>query len=552
MSYYQIIDEQKRSDGISGAFIGRYQVRKELGRGAMGVVYLAQDPAIGRSVAVKTINFNAVSDSAEEKMLMERLIKEARSAGGLQHPNIVTIYDIGQTNSSAYIVMEFVEGETLLDRMNQGGLDPQETFQILEKAAAGLDYAHEKGVLHRDVKPANIMIDSSGKLKIMDFGVARITSQHTIKQSMVLGTPSYMAPEQISNKPLSGAGDQFSLAVIAYEMLAGQRPFAADSISALLFNIVYVDPRTLRECNPELPDTVEPVIRRALSKNAADRFPTCSDFVAALRGAFQTTTMILPALPAAETSTQALQAASIATSSRGMERMAEMHEKKGNPLAWVLASVLAIALAVIGGLVWKGMKSEAPRAATTEPVVDTPSVTPKKTSGSKAVAKAVPPVVVVKTQDPAPAPSARTSEPTATVAAGNLLKLELYTAPSGAQVKVGSQGCTSPCFVEVKRGEYKVSAELAGHKTENRIVTMTESRELHITLTPPMGTLIVSEPAGATVLVAGKTFTTPLSVKLPAGPHAVEIRHDGRVYKHTVNIEDDVPMILTAGTRSAQ
>ncbi len=268
--------------------IGRYQIIRELGRGAMGVVYLGEDPAIGRSVAIKTINLDNLSEGAEQQMLRDRLMREARSAGILSHPGIVTIYDITQSEHVACVVMEYVEGTTLYDRMTDGPLDSGEVLNILEQTAAALDYAHGKGVLHRDIKPANLMVTTDGITKVMDFGIARIASQKTATTSMVLGTPSYMAPEQISSKPLSPATDQFSIGVLAFELIAGVKPFNGESMSSLLFNIVFKDPLSVSELNATLPPAVEQVLRKALSKEPGDRYPNCTQFIKALRAACET------------------------------------------------------------------------------------------------------------------------------------------------------------------------------------------------------------------------------------------------------------------------
>jgi serine/threonine protein kinase len=268
--------------------IGRYQIIRELGRGAMGVVYLAQDPAIGRSVAIKTINLDNLSEPGQEQMLRDRLMREARSAGILSHPGIVTVYDIQQSGNLACIVMEFVEGVTLYDRMIRGELKPDEALSIMEQSAAAIDYAHSKGVLHRDIKPANLMFTSLGQVKVADFGVARLSSQKTATSGMVLGTPSYMAPEQISNKALGPATDQFSLAVMAFELLTGQKPFDGDSISGLLYCIVFQEPVSVRSLNSTLPEAVEAVLNKALSKEPADRYPNCSAFARALKAACDT------------------------------------------------------------------------------------------------------------------------------------------------------------------------------------------------------------------------------------------------------------------------
>src|SRR5579864_2487742 len=219
--------------------IGRYQVLAEIGRGAMGVVYRAQDPAIGRVIAIKTIRLSDLTEEAERERLRDRLFREAQSAGILSHPGIVTIYDIAEENGLAYIFMEFVNGPPLEKLLLAAQTPDKETLLgIFRQVAAALDYAHKKGIVHRDIKPANIMIHEDGTAKVTDFGVAKIVSQQMTVAGTMMGTPSYMSPEQIQGGAVAGSADQFALAVIAYEVLTGEKPFAADYMPTLLFKIV--------------------------------------------------------------------------------------------------------------------------------------------------------------------------------------------------------------------------------------------------------------------------------------------------------------------------
>jgi serine/threonine protein kinase len=220
--------------------IGRYKIIRELGRGAMGVVYHAIDPNIGRPVAIKTINLGTVLKPDEQERLRERLFREARSAGILSHPGIVTIYDVEQQGDLAYIAMEYVDGPTLDQVLSQPkALDPEQMFSVLAQTAVALDYAHGKGIVHRDVKPANIMIAAGGTVKITDFGIAKITAsdQFTMTGSIV-GTPHYMSPEQVQGQPVDGRSDQFSLAVIAFEMLTGEKPYTGEHLTTVVYKIV--------------------------------------------------------------------------------------------------------------------------------------------------------------------------------------------------------------------------------------------------------------------------------------------------------------------------
>jgi serine/threonine protein kinase len=275
-------------DGHSQRF-GRYMVTGELGRGAMGIVYEAFDPLIGRKVAVKVINLQDFADAGKARFLRDRLFREARSAGALSHPGIVIVFDVGQEGDLAFIAMERVEGVSLYHELASGRKIPRaEAFDILRQAAAALDYAHRNGVVHRDIKPANILLDKGVTVKVADFGIAKIASmERQTLTSAVMGTPSYMSPEQIEVLPSDGRSDQFSLAVVAYELLTGNRPFEADSLAALAHMIVYGDRPSARAVNPELPAAVDVVVRRSLARLAGDRYANCTEFVAALEEASQ-------------------------------------------------------------------------------------------------------------------------------------------------------------------------------------------------------------------------------------------------------------------------
>jgi serine/threonine protein kinase len=253
------------------------------------VVYRAQDPAIGRTIAIKTIRLSDFTDASERERLRERLFREAQSAGMLSHPNIVTIYDIAEENGLAYIFMECVDGPPLEKVLNDAEpIRSENALTILRQTATALDYAHQKGIVHRDIKPANILIHERIHAKITDFGVAKIMSQQMTQSGVMMGTPNYMSPEQVQGHAVDGRADQFSLAVIAYEMLTGEKPFLADQLPALLFRIVREDPVPPQRLNHTIGPQVEMVLKKALSKSATDRYATCIQFVDALTAALQT------------------------------------------------------------------------------------------------------------------------------------------------------------------------------------------------------------------------------------------------------------------------
>ncbi len=271
--------------------LGKYEDLIEIGRGSMGRVYKTVDPMIGRQVAIKVIQHDELDDPGERDWMQNRLFREARAAGVLSHPNIVTVYEVNVEGNQAYIVMEFVEGRTLEQLLaDQPILDWRTALQITRQAGAGLDHAHRKGIVHRDVKPANIMLDADGNVKIADFGVAKdlrgrdLTLQGATRTGMIMGTPYYMSPEQIRGKELDGRSDQFALAVIVYRMLTGSRAFEANSIPELGYKIAFEEPAPMQALGGKA--AASAVVHRALNKQAGDRFATCTEFSHALDQAF--------------------------------------------------------------------------------------------------------------------------------------------------------------------------------------------------------------------------------------------------------------------------
>ena len=275
--------------------IGRYEILNELGRGAMGVVYRARDTKIGREVAIKTIKLAEQGDESETERLRERLFREAQSAGRLSHPGIVTIYDVAEESGLAYITMEFVDGETLQAMMDSGRAEePEFIADILRQTAAALDYAHSKEIVHRDVKPANIMVTPDGTVKITDFGIARISSSKLTQTGTVMGTPSYMSPEQVRGDPISGASDQFSLGVITYELLTDEKPFSGDSLTAVMFKIVSGEVTPPSELSSGVSGPLEGAVLRALSKAGEDRYASCADYAKAVSIGFESAGSSIP------------------------------------------------------------------------------------------------------------------------------------------------------------------------------------------------------------------------------------------------------------------
>jgi serine/threonine protein kinase len=266
--------------------LGRYRITGELGSGGMGIVYRGIDPVIGRTVAIKTILQTSLGTPAEAAQLTERLKREARAAGSLTHPNIVTVFDAGEEQGFTYIVMEFIPGSTLDAVLESAAarLPHERALDILAQAAAALDFAHSLGVVHRDVKPSNIMVQQDGRVKLTDFGIARrMTSASFTRTGAAVGSPYYMAPEQLRGQEAVPRSDQYSLAVVAWILLTGSKPFDGESMISLIEKIRAEDPARSNHLSPE----ADAVLRRALCKDPSGRFESCDSFVTALRDACQ-------------------------------------------------------------------------------------------------------------------------------------------------------------------------------------------------------------------------------------------------------------------------
>ena len=265
--------------------LGRYELDRELGRGAMGTVYVARDPQINRVVALKAIPLSDEANESDSNDLKSRFFREAEMAGRLAHPRIVTVYDAGEDRGIAYIAMEFLTGRTLGDfTAPDRRLTDSDVFEVIARVAEGLDYAHGQGVIHRDIKPGNIIYDAdTGSTKITDFGIARVTNSASTRTGVVLGTPSFMSPEQLEGKPLQGTSDLFSLGITLFQLLTGQLPFRADSMTALMDKIANAPHPPLETLRPDLPPAAALVIDHALEKDPSRRFQTGSEMAAALR-----------------------------------------------------------------------------------------------------------------------------------------------------------------------------------------------------------------------------------------------------------------------------
>jgi serine/threonine-protein kinase len=258
--------------------LGRYEIIGELGKGAMGLVYKAHDPIIDRILAIKTISLSLAMDERED--YEARFYQEAKAAGRLNHPNIITVYDVGKSSDVAYIVLEYLEGRELSEILNEGKRLPiHQVLDIVKQVAQGLTYAHEHGVIHRDIKPSNIMLTSDSRVKITDFGIARMTSSAVQTQAgIVLGSPRYMSPEQVMGKPIDQRSDIFSLGVMLYEMLTETAPFVGDTLNEIMFQTININPPAPRSINNQLPVGLDFIVAKALKKEPNDRYQSAREF----------------------------------------------------------------------------------------------------------------------------------------------------------------------------------------------------------------------------------------------------------------------------------
>jgi len=269
---------------------GRYEIIQELGKGAMGVVYQALDPQINRTIALKVLR----EDRVTSEDFVQRFLKEAMAIGRLSHPNIVTIYDVGRDHGTVYLAMEFLEGRPFNDIIREQTLNPEQIAALAIQLAESLDYAHKKGIVHRDIKPSNIMMTPDGKVKLTDFGIARIEDASMHQQTRageILGTPVYMSPEQVMGQQLDGRSDLYSLGVILYELAAGSRPYSGENLASIFRAITLDNPKDPAEINPGIPSGLGKLIMKSLNKKADERFQTGAEMASAFKdflGSLQT------------------------------------------------------------------------------------------------------------------------------------------------------------------------------------------------------------------------------------------------------------------------
>jgi hypothetical protein len=547
--------------------VGRYEITGELGRGAMGVVYKAQDPTIGRTVALKTMRLDV--HGLETSDVLRRFKNEARAAGLLTHPNIVTIYDAGEQDGMFFIAMEFMEGTTLQALLNDKRLlSPEETIRISRQICKGLDYAHANGIVHRDVKPANIMIAADGTVKIMDFGIAK-TGGGLTSTGQVLGTPNYMSPEQVKGKELDGRSDLFSFGVVLYEMVTGEKPFVGQNVTTIIYKIVHETPIPPRDLDVTVHPGLSMVVTKALAKAPDERYQTGAELIKDLEnyksvGSNLSSTAVIStsamnlndttqvvvqptagapaAAPSVARAVPAAQPPAVQVTppqpGAGIQPATAVVPKKSRVLTLALVGAFLV-IAAVGAYLFYIYR-------TTKKMQETIKQEEQAETTADAVIKAVEnkgqetaPPTPIPSPTPSPAESKAQQQkpgnpPNTTLK--NQGELRFDSQPRGAQVTV--DGWTEPTWItpfpapSVSAGKHTVVFAKQGYLPETRIVNVTAGKSVPVSvdLAPAVAKLsVTSTPLGANIEVDGKDTgkTTPAEITLEKGEHTVVLHKAG-------------------------
>jgi serine/threonine-protein kinase len=553
--------------------VGRYEITGELGRGAMGVVYKAMDPTIGRTVALKTMRLDVHGLDAQE--MVRRFQNEARAAGVLNHPNIVTIYDAGEHEGIFYIAMEFIEGTTLHELLAEKRVLPtEEVVQIARQICRGLDYAHSNGIVHRDVKPANIMITANGTVKIMDFGIAKSGGQVT-NTGQVLGTPNYMAPEQVKGRPLDGRSDLFSLGVILYEMLTGEKPFVGQNVTTIIYKIVNENPITPRDLDVTVHPGLSAIVTKALAKAPDDRYQSGAELVRDLEnyklaGPVRSgATAAMGAAPAAQPEkTLVLPVRVVGGNAVKAPAAAPALAKRPVPLrrpttvvfikrhSMLLAAIATILIlgSAMGGYAYHRTQVKMRQLAEQTKAKEAQQLTEQQQPVAIAIPTPAPeqpqpkeviaPDTTVKffpaRKNAQPGPQKLPTPMKATTSPNNVFvqqsELILVSKPDGAKVEI--DGWSEPNWVtpfkasHLAAGNHMIVFTKPGYLPQSRLVESVTGKSVDVNaeLTPAVSTLVVtSNPQGANVWIDGKDSgqVTPAQITVEKGPHRVTVKKAG-------------------------
>ena len=557
----------------------------------MGVIYKAKDPVIGRYVAIKTIRLGDFTDSSHVAELHSRLMREAQSAGVLSHPNIITIFDVGEEGGLAYFAMELVEGATLEHIIESDqGLDESTIVNIARQTADALGFAHQRGIVHRDIKPANIMLTQDGRVKVADFGIAKVGSTKMTQTGMLLGSPSYMAPEHFLGRPLDGRSDIFALGILLYELITGQPPFNAENLGTLSYKIVHEDPLPPIKVKPGMNPRLNALVVKALARDPAARFQTAQEMCEAL-----------DQLGGARVGTKPERTEPLLVHTVAVTIPVKKRGRKG---LWFLVFLLLLTGATAGVAIlypeefkqafhltmarlqpWidrvkqaaSGQQPDSPTAVPEAPAgppqaasdtadsgkdeatpagtpanpvetptesVDPPATVPAEPLSSASSDNAAP--SSTGTQTPAPSKGAPVLPGAVSTVPGII---QVTSSPSGAEIifddRQNSSWTTPYTFQNVSKGRHTLEVRKSGYVTERRIVVLlgNESQRVSVVLTMAAGMLKVSTvPGGASIYVDGelKREVTPANLKIPAGTRRILLRKEGyRDVEQVIEIEDN-------------
>ncbi|HKN48331.1 MAG TPA: serine/threonine-protein kinase [Candidatus Polarisedimenticolia bacterium] len=546
---------------MTPAKLGRFEILREIGKGAMGQVFLASDPKIQRQVAIKTIVLPPGTSAEEAHETSQRFLREAQAAGKLLHPNIVTIFDVGEDAGVSFIAMEYIEGETLEKYTKpQTLLSPTRVFDLVSQAAAALDYAHEHAVIHRDIKPANLMVLKDGTLKVTDFGLAKNPSANLTQAGVLLGTPSYMSPEQIQGSELDGRSDLFSLGVVLYELMTGVRPFEGESISTIIYRVMYEDPRPPAALNPALPPDVNVILERALAKKPEERYASGADLVADLRKAFaalppDTLSRPFPGVgrgafgsrPGAHPGTTIRKDRRDQGRRQGRPGQAPGEADEGArdgvaapvPRQTLIAHrpmkiAAVIALAAVGVVFFPRFVNRHEPGLTSGP------------HGEPGIGEEALPVT--------PASLGGANAPAAATAVGEQVAIEIQTRPNGASVTLDSTPLAEPKIVlslaDAKPHEIVARAGCRGASARMTASNLASVKgPLVMELAPRKEDVLVgSDPAGARILMNGKDTgkVTPAAVTVAAcEARTLALAHEGyRAWSKDYDADDDFDVMV--------
>jgi predicted Ser/Thr protein kinase len=578
---------------VAGALTkaGRYQIVSELGRGSMGVVYQGFDPVIGRTVAIKTMLLEGLSP-AEFEEYKTRFQREAQAAGVLTHPNIVTVYDFGEDNGVLYLAMELLEGKSLQGLVEEQTILPVETIiPMYEQVCSALDHAHARRIVHRDIKPANIMILESGQVKVTDFGIAKMMSMGMTQAGQILGTPNYMSPEQVKGRPVDGRSDIFSLGVILYELVTGEKPFGGQNITTVIYKIINENPIPPRELDATISPGLSYVIQKALAKNPDERYQTCRELSDDLKNyrnlgwATAPSATVVVRVPPIQAAAAEAAAPPAVKPSRAQPPPAQQAaprpmsvqvippqaaRARGTPVKLWLLLVLFLVVGLGGGYFLFHYQQSRETAETQTPVSPPPAPSTQTTpapqeavpaggettapegAGTEAVAPeatkppegtATLPEKVVPEPQPAAsepakresvpaAPPARAAKPAAVPKFGQLV---VTSNIAGAAISIDGKtnpGWVTPhTFPDLSSGTHTVVVSKPGYSESRQSVTIEggRTRALTASLAVPSGEInILTVPADIEVLIDGQPAgRTPVRRIIGIGEHTYSLRPAG-------------------------